>query len=1122
MSQSDSIKKVSDDSVENKEMPMNIAGRLGQVAMKTNLTPIFSILIFLIGLVALAVTPREENPQIDVPAANVIVQMQGASPEEVQNLVVRPMEMVLREMTGVDHTFGTAMDSMGIVTVMFEVGEDKEASLVKLYDRVMHNLDRIPAGASQPLIKPMDVDDVPVSVITLASSDLDGLSLKRLAERVREQLAPLSGVSVADIIGGQDHEIRIELDPARLAAYHITLDQLHGTLMAANSGGPVGSLIGNNQVTRIWLDGYLKTASELGALIVGQSQGAQGGKPIYLRDVATIIDGASEVEQLHRIAFGPSATKQPVSDEIETPAVSIALAKKRGTNAVVVTKLIEEKLEELKGDFIPDNVQVTVTRDSGERANAAVNMLIEHLGIAIATVILILLLFLGWREATIVTLNIPLILFIVLAIGLMADQTINRITLFALILSLGLLVDDAIVVIENIHRHLHHGVTKFSDKAKLIVRATNETGKPTIVATVAVILAFIPMAFVTGMMGPYMGPIPFNAPLAMAASLIIAYAFTPWIAQRFMPCQIKEPTLEEKDAEPKDWVHRAYMSMAVPLIEKPVVRRLFWVVVLVLFVAAMMQPGWQFIRPAGINGPMTPGTVELKMLPKGNQNTFNITLDLPEGSTLEETDKVAREIGDVLRQHVMVQDYETFVGQAGPIDFNGMLRGAALFREAPNLGEIRVNLRDKHERTIRSAEIVLQIRQMLEPLIQRYPEVSVKLVEDPPGPPVRATLLAEIYGPDYQTQRDLAHEVGQVFRQTYDVTDVDDSVGADQQQFNVKIDKEKASRLGIATQQVEVALRDFLGGYNFGTVHVKDERHSVHLHVQLPKEIRAHKQDLSRIYVSSANGSVPLSVIATIEEAVAAKPVFSKDGHPVVYVLAEPKQGSQVYSLLDMDAQLDEKEVLPNTELVTGGMRFTETMPEDTFGYHLLWDGEMRLTLDVFRDLGAAFIVALVLIYLLMVGYYGQFILPMLVMAPTALTMIGIFPGHWITGQPFTATSMIGMIALAGIVVRNSTLLIDFILDYRRQGHELKEAVLEAGAVRARPILLTALAVIAGTSVMISDPVFGGLGVSMAFGTLAATVLTLFITPLMYYLWQKGKPLQNDCCDVSVSNSFNQ
>ena len=741
---------------------------------------------------------------------------------------------------------------------------------------------------------------------------------------------------------------------------------------------------------------------------------------------------------------------------------------------------------------------------------AAVNLLLEHLAIAIASVILILLVFLGWREATIVTMNIPLILFIVLAIGLLAEQTINRITLFALILALGLLVDDAIVVIENIHRHLHAGAKSLADKSRLIITATNETGKPTIIATIAVILAFVPMAFVTGMMGPYMAPIPFNTPIAMAASLLIAYMFTPWIAQRWLPCRIVEPTIDESGEETKDWVHRSYLYLARPLIDSAFHRRIFWFMVALLFTAAMWQPMWQFLRPGGINGPMTAGTVELKMLPKGNQNTFNITIDMPEGTALEVTDGVVRDIGDVLRKTAMVTDYEAFVGRAGPIDFNGMLRGASLFREGSHLAEIRVNLVDKLVRSQSSAEIVLDLRKSLSDILAANPKASIKLVEDPPGPPVRATLLAEIYGPDYPTQRKIAEKLRTRFKKTYDVTDVDDSIGDEQIQFDVVLEREKASLLGVEAGQAETALRDFLGGYALGALHVDESRHSILLHVQMPRYMRAHIDDLSRLYISGRDGLVQLSAIAHFVEKRVARPILSKDSHPVVYVSGEPKTGSQVYPLLDIDSRIDGRELVAGAQLKTGGMRFTDTEPEDSFSYHLLWDGEMRLTLDVFRDLGAAFIVALVLIYLLMVAYYGQFILPLLVMAPTALTMIGIFPGHMITGQPFTATSMIGMIALAGIVVRNSLLLIDFILDYRHQGHDVRSAVLEAGAVRARPILLTALAVIAGTSIMIADPVFGGLGVSMAFGTLASTILTLFIIPMIYYLWQKDRPLSKN------------
>jgi len=1078
---------------------LNVAGVLGKMAMDSHLTPLLSVLIFIVGVFALVTTAREENPQIDVPAANVLVTMHGAAPEEVHNLIVRPLEMVLREMTGVDHTYGMALDGLGVVTVMFKVGEDKERSLVKLYDRIMHNLDRIPPGAGQPLVKPLDVDDVPTAVITLSSQDYGGLELKRLAERVRDQLSPLPGVSVADIIGGRDHEVRIELIPERLAGYRITLDQLHDVLVSANAGGPVGELVSANQVADVWLDGYLKSAQSVGRIVVGDWE----GRPIYLRDVAKISDGSSEAETYHRIGFGRASTTA-AKGEPERMAVSISLAKKRGTNAVVVNQTIREKLSSLRGDLIPDNVDVTITRDSGERADAAVNQLIEHLAIAVASVIVIMLIFLGWREASIVAMNIPLILFIVLAVGYLAGQTINRITLFALILSLGLLVDDAIVVIENIHRYLSNGIANVKDKGSLIIQATNETGRPTIVATIAVILAFLPMHFVTGMMGPYMGPIPFNAPVAMAASLLIAYMLTPWIARRWLPLRSVAHASEHSSHDGADWTHRTYVRLATPLISNAKIRVAFFVAVLAAFAVSLWQPAWQFVRPSGINGPPTPGTVELKMLPKGNKNTFNITVDMPESSPLEATDAVVRRIGEVLRQQKSIVDYESFVGQAGPVDFNGLLRGA-VFRSGPYVAELRVNLVDKRLRSEKSEDIVLALREALQPVYQQYPHANIKLVEDPPGPPVRATLLAEIYGPHYEVQRALADRVRAKFAAEYDVVDVDDSVTEDKKEWRLKVNKEIASQMGVSTAQITSALRDFIEGYDIGAVHILEERHPVHIRVRMPEALRGHGEDLDRIYVTGSKGPLPLSMFVEFQQTISAKPILTKDAHDVVYVTGETKRGSQVYPLLDLDRQLDGAQVLPDTHVSTGGLRFTEAQADDTFSYQLLWDGEMRLTLDVFRDLGAAFIVALLLIYILMVAYYQEWLLPLLVMGPTALTLIGIFPGHFITGQPFTATSMIGMIALAGIVVRNSTLLIDYILEYRRQGHSLYDAVIQAGAVRTRPILLTALAVIAGSSIMISDPVFGGLGVSLAFGTLAATVLTLFIVPLIYFLWQRHR-----------------
>ena len=1091
---------------------LNIAGRLGQAAMGSYITPIASLLIFLVGLAALVITPREENPQIDVPAANVIVTMPGATAEQTLNLIVRPLEMVLREMPGVEHSYGLASESMGMVSVQFEVGRDKEESLIKLYDRVMHNLDRIPPGASQPLIKPADVDDVPIVAITFSSPDYDDIMLKQIAERVREQLTPLPGVAVAEIIGGRNRNITVSIDPARLASRGVSLDQLHSVLKTANLNLPIGYTVNDNQVKPIKLHGALSSASEVGAIVVD----IHNSRPVYLHDIADILDGGEEIEETHRIGFGPAASINGIDDgnnsvnEPEQLAVTLTLSKKRGTNAVTIAKRIRTKLETLKGDFIPDNINVTISRDSGQRVDDAVNYLVEHLVIAIVSVVFILLLFLGWREAAIVTMNIPLILFIVLAIGMIADQTINRITLFSLILALGLLVDDAIVVVENIHRHLEKGVTSLNDKARVIIQATNETGRPTIIATFAVILAFLPMAFVTGMMGPYMGPIPFNTPIAMLASLIIAYLLTPWIAQRWLPCKINTATLEQQGEKPQDWLHRYYTRLAVPLIEKRSWQWAFWIIIGLLFIAALWQPTWQFMRPSGINGPATPGTVELKMLPKGNTNTFNITIDMPEGTPLEVTDAVARDIGDVLRNYPWVSDYQTFSGMGGPIDFNGMLRGAGL-KGGPHVGEIRVNLANKHQRQIKSEQIVLELRDRLQSVYNSWPTANIKLAEDPPGPPVRATLLAEIYGPDYKQVRNIAAQVRNEFDRTWDIVDSDDTIGADQIEYRVTVNKEKAAASGIATAQIAGLLRDFVAGFDIGTIYASNEREPVAINVRIPRELRIAPRDLDQLFVTNGNGQqIPVSAITRIEEIVADKLIHTKDGQPVVYISAEPKSRSQVYPLLALDQRLNNMVVAPGQKLITGGMGFIPTIADATFDYHLLWDGEMRLTLDVFRDLGAAFIVGIILIYILLVAYYSNFATPLVVMGAIPLTMIGIFPGHMITGQPFTATSMIGMIALGGIVVRNSLLLIDFIIARRDEGASVKEAVIEAGAVRARPILLTALAVIAGTTIMISDPVFGGLGVSMAFGTLASTLLTLFVIPLIYYRWQHHHDLADD------------
>ena len=1079
---------------------LNVAGRIARTFLESKITAMIMLAVTLAGVMALLVTPREYNPQIVVPAANIIVAKPGASTEEIENLVVKPLEALMNAQSGVKHTFGYAVSDYGVVTVQFDVGQDQERSLVKLYNQLMQNFDRMPSGTMQPIVRPINVDDVPIMTLTLASATLPDDQIRQVAGHVLEQLRNIPGVSFTELSGGAQRAVNIWIDPARLAASGISLDQVTRQLQGANVSLPVGNLVDNNREHPLRVSGFLGSPREVGDIIIG----APSGKPVYLRDVATIQEGAAETDQLSRLAFGP-ATSHPAWHG-EVPAVTIALAKKAGTNAVIVAHAILTKLGELKRDMIPQGISVTVTRDDGAKANDAVNTLMEHLGIAVGSVIVILVFFLGWREAAIVTMTVPLILFIVLTIGLIAGQTINRITLFALILSLGLLVDAAIVVVENIHRHMHHGDGKNFREALVI--ATNEIGNPTNVATIAVILAFIPMAFVTGMMGPFMQPIPFNVPVAMIASLFIAYMVVPWAANRWLPGktgkQMSEtPTLEELSSNPQDPLHRAYVTAITPFIHDGRRRTLLFLAVIGLLLAAMLQPAWQFIRPSGMNGPLSPLGVELKMLPNDNTNTLLLQVDTPAGSTLVQTDRVARAVGAVLRGTAWVTDYQTFLGMTAPIDFAALVRGDMLKR-GDNLAQLRVNLTSKHERPVSSHDIARSLNIALDAVRSQFPGTRIKLYETPPGPPVQAQILAELYGPDYNTLRSAAATVDRDFNRIYGIINTDDSVTGSVQSWHIRIDRQKAALSGVAVGQVAKLLHDYVSGFSIGSLHDRGSLEPIQLTVRLPRSERQTPEQILALHITNMTGQqIPLSAIASIEPATQDKPIYDRDQHPMVMVGGELLQSSPVYAVLALDKMLDGKRLDNGATFTTGNLGFVETQPDDIVRYHLLWGGEMRLTLDVFRDLGSAFIVALVFIYLMLVGYYKSFVMPLIVMGAIPLTLIGVFPGHWLTHQAFTATSMIGVIALAGVVVRNSLLLIDFILDYRSQGYSLEQAVIEAGAVRFRPIMLTALAIILGSAIMITDPVFGGLAVSLIFGTFASTVLTLIVIPLLYLIWQR-------------------
>lgn len=1079
---------------------LNIAGKIAGFFLESKITAMIMLAISLAGVMALMITPREYNPQIVVPAANIIVARPGSSASENENLVVKPLESIMNAMSGVKHTFGYAVADYGVVTVQFDVGQDQERSLVKLYNQLAQNLDKIPPGTMQPMVRPINVDDVPIMTLTLSSSTVSDDQIRHVASHVLQQLRNIPGVSFTQLVGGSQRAVNIWVDPSRLAASGISLDQLTQQLQGGNVSLPVGTLVNNNHEHPLRLSGFFGDAQQVGRLIIG----APNGKPVYLKDVADIQDGPAETDQQARFAWGSAAKNAQWKGE--APAVTIEIAKKAGTNAVVVANAVLSKLDKLKREAIPQGITVNVTRDDGAKADDAVNTLMEHLGIAIGSVIVIMVLFLGWREAAIVTLTVPLILFVVLSVGLMFGQTINRITLFALILSLGLLVDAAIVVVENVHRHMHHG-GNHSFKEALVI-ATNEIGNPTNVATIAVILAFIPMAFVTGMMGPFMKPIPFNVPVAMIASLFIAYMVVPWAANLWLSGKAAKyfaikPSLEEQAESPKDALHRAYVKVITPLIANAGRRNRLFMVVIALLVAAMLQPAWQFIRPSGMNGPLSAMGVELKMLPNDNTNTLLLEVDTPAGSTLAQTDEIARAVGDVVTKSPYVTDYETYLGIPAPIDFAALVRGD-MIKQGDNLAQLRVNLTDKHSRSTSSHDIARELNQQLQSVRQQWPDTHIKLYETPPGPPVQSQILAELYGPDYNILRKSATDVDRAFNQVYGIINVDDSVTGTVDSFNIRIDRQKAALSGVAVGQVAKLLHDYVSGFNIGTLHEDNALEQVNLTVRVPKSQRETPEQIMAFHVTNMMGQqVPLSAIASVERTTQDKPQFDRDQHPMVMVGGELLASSPVYAVLSLDKMLDGKKLSSGATFKTGNLGFVEAQPDDIVNYHLLWGGEMRLTLDVFRDLGSAFIVALVFIYLMLVGYYKSFVMPLIVMGAIPLTLVGVFPGHWLTGQAFTATSMIGVIALAGVVVRNSLLLIDFIIDYRAQGYTLEQAVIEAGAVRFRPIMLTALAIILGSAIMITDPVFGGLAVSLIFGTFASTLLTLVVIPLLYFLWER-------------------
>jgi len=1084
--------------MDNKHPPLNIAGRLARAFLHSKLTPLSVIAVTLFGALAIFATPRTYNPDIVVPVVNIQVSRPGYGAEEMLNQVVRPLEALLASIPDVDHTDGYAGDDAAMVTVRFDVGEEEEKSLVKVYNQVNGNLDRLPPGARMPLIRALSLYDVPIVTLTLSAAEMAPQELRTVADNVLEQLRSVPGVGKSWVQGAAVPAVRVWLDPVALAAHGLTPAQVAQALGGANVVQPAGTVIAGQRNAPIRVDAAFTDAEALGGAVITVDR----GRPVNLREVARIETGPAGEDVTSSLGLGPAA---PGGARPAEPAVTIAIARQKGSNGVVVADAVLQRLKTVERQALPEGVRVTVTRNDGAEADGAVNTLIEHLGISIVAVVAILMLFLGWREAGVVALTIPLIFFVVLGIGWIAGQSINRITLFALILSLGLLVDDGIVVIENIHRHLHHH--RLANFGRLVVAAANEIGKPTIIATFTVILALIPMAFVTGMMGPFMGPIPFNAPIAMLASLVIAYTVVPYVAYRWLKRKSRrvmraaaEATLEERSAMPQDLLHRVYQRLFRPLLASRRNRRLFFTFVAALLGLAMLQPMWQFLRPGGVDGPLSPLGVELKMLPDDNVNTMLLEVAMPTGTALEATGRVAQAVASVVARNRDIADYQTFLGEAAPQDFAALVRGDAM-RVGPDLAQIRVNLVNKHRRSTGSHAIAQALYDALAPVRAQFPQARIKLFETPPGPPVRSQMMAALYGPDYGQLRRLASRIRHEFYpHVYGMTNVDDSVGQALTEYRLAVDRDAAALAGLSPAMIAGQVAAYFNGVTVADLHDPTAREPVPIILRLPRPARADAQSLTGLYLLNGEGrQVALSSVARITPAIAERPYYTHDQHAVVYLAGNMLHSSPVYGVIALTQGLSGLALDDGSRLAVGNLGFQEAQPDELGHVQMFWLGEMRLTLDVFRDLGAAFIVALMLIYLLLVAYYRSFMMPLIVMGAIPLTLIGVFPGHWLMGQPFTATSMIGVIALAGIVVRNSLLLIDFILERRKHGLPLGEAVLQAGVVRLRPILLTALAIMLGSAVMLTDPVFGGLAISLIFGAFASTLLTLFVIPAVYY-----------------------
>lgn len=1056
---------------------MGISGRIARLFLTSEITPLLALVGFLLGIFAVIITPREEEPQINVTFANVFIPYPGAGVKEVESLVTTPAEQIVSEIEGVKHVYSTSSPGLSVLTVRFKVGESRTDAIVRLYNAFYSNQDWLPAnlGVGMPLIKPKGIDDVPIVAGTLWSENenITAADLLRIAHAMEAELQRVPGTRNIETIGGPDRVVKVLFDPQRMAGFGLSLDELRATLSAANASKNAGTLIEGGLETEVQAGTFLLRPEEVADLVVGVRNKA----PIFLRDVAEISLGTDTPEQY--VSFG----KGKGLEKGRFPALTLAVSKKPGENAVDVAEAVIQRFEQMRGVYFPDGVEATVTRNYGSTAADKAQTLIKKLIFATLSVIVLVFVALGKREALVVGAAVIVTLAITLFSSWAWGFTLNRVSLFALIFSIGILVDDAIVVVENIHRHM--SINKLS-LAQAIPVAVDEVGGPTILATFTVIAALLPMAFVTGLMGPYMMPIPINASSGMLISLAVAFIFTPWLYLRlFKNIQHEHHSTGEQN-KLADFLHGLFSRVITPFLNQRAGRRnrvfLLGGIVALIFLS---------ISLVGIQA------VVMKMLPFDNKSEFQIVVDMPEGTPLETTHRVLQALADHVQTIPEVENYQLYAGTASPINFNGLVRQYYL-RQASHMGDIQVNLVDKHKRDRKSHDIALAARAPLVDIAKPF-GANIKIVEVPPGPPVLAPLVAEVYGLDYQRQINVANKVRKVFESTADVVDVDDIVEAPQEKITIAIDRARAARLGVNQQTIVSAIATALRGEDISYLHNDNAKVAIPVRLELAAHKKTNIEEIKALRIRSNEGNlIALSDVLDIQKTTRSQTIYHKDLLPVVYVLGDMagETDSPLYGQVSIASELNNIEMDGNAI-----KQFFTSQPENPYAWSLKWDGEWQVTYETFRDMGIAYSVGLIMIYLLVVAMFRSYSVPLIIMAPIPLTIIGILPGHALMGQQFTAPSMIGMIALAGIIVRNSILLVDFIQQEVRTGKTLEQATVNAASVRALPIALTAIAAMMGGFFILDDPIFGGLAVSLIFGLLVSTVLTLVVIPVVYYAY---------------------